>query len=86
MKIQKIFSGISYITAYRVIAISAIIFMIGIIIQKIYLDLGSDTPTKTFVIFITTLGIFLTLSLLFVVNSFSQQEKQNNNSSKKGHH
>lgn len=78
MKIQRVFSGITYITVCRVIAIFGIILMLGIIIHRICLK--SDTPTKLFVIFLASLGLFLILSLLFVVNSFSQQEKQNNNS------
>ena len=70
MKIQKIFTAISYIVTYRVLAISGMIFIIGITINKIRLN--PDMPTKVFVIFITTLGLFLIISLLFVAE---KQEK-----------
>ena len=72
MKIKKIFSLITYITAYRIIAISSIIFMIGIIIYAIFFK--PDATVKSFIVFMATLGLFVTISLLSVVNSFERQE------------
>jgi len=75
MKIQKIFAAIrkifdtvTYITVYRVIAIFGILFMVRTIIYAIRLD----APTKSFVIFMNILGLFVIVSLLFVVNSFTR--------------
>jgi len=72
MKIQKIFSAINYAIAYRILSISGMIFIIGVTIRAIRLK--PDIHTKIFVIFITALGLFVIISLLFIVNLFSRQE------------
>jgi len=82
MKIKEILTAISYITVYRIISIFGIILMLGIIIHTICLK--SDIPTKLFNIFLAALGLFLILSLLFVVNSFRQQENKTTSSQKEG--
>ena len=75
MKIQKIFAAIrnvfaalTYIIVYRLISIFGIILMLGIIIHY----LKSGTSTKLFVIFLAALDLFVIVSLLFVVNSFTR--------------
>jgi hypothetical protein len=73
MKIQKIFSAISFINVYRIVSIFGMALMLGIIIHSICLK---HDAAKLFVIFITTLGLFATISLLFVANSFGNKTKK----------
>ncbi|MCX6759468.1 MAG: hypothetical protein NT012_02810 [Candidatus Nealsonbacteria bacterium] len=76
MKIQKIFAAIrkifdtvTYITVYRIVSFLGIILMLGIIINSIYFK---HDATKLFVIFLSALDLFVIVSLLFVVNSFTR--------------
>lgn len=73
MKIQKPFFSITYITAYRIISISGIILMIGLIIYAVCFE--SDMQMKSFIIFLAILGLFTVISLLSVANLFDRQEK-----------
>jgi hypothetical protein len=71
--IRKVFAALTYIIVYRLISIFGIILILGITIHTIF---KPGTSTKFFVIFLAALGLSVILSLLFVANSFKQQDEK----------